>query len=50
MKWEYKQAFDLDEKSLNKIGFDGWELVSVTAHRGSYIKNFTEYIFKRLLQ
>jgi hypothetical protein len=29
LKWEYKKTKDLDEKQLNQLGEEGWELVAV---------------------
>ncbi|MCU1266283.1 MAG: hypothetical protein JWM21_2601 [Acidobacteria bacterium] len=42
--WEYKVlAVSWDEKDLNTLGGDGWELVAVDASRGDYSRAF----FKR---
>jgi hypothetical protein len=42
--WEYKVLeANWDEKQLNNLGAEGWELVAVDAARGDYIRAF----FKR---
>jgi hypothetical protein len=42
--WEYKVLeANWDEKQLNRLGAEGWELVAVDASRGDYIRAF----FKR---
>jgi hypothetical protein len=52
MKFEYKVELcwgkDSEHESwLNKVGEEGWELISVTPQKNS---NFFRYIFKRLKQ
>ncbi len=42
--WEYKVERDnWDEKHLNDLGAEGWELVTVDSARGDYVRAF----FKR---
>jgi|CXWL01.1.fsa_nt_gi hypothetical protein len=50
MKWEYKVVFTYDyrhvENEFNKLGLEGWELVSVRV--GKYVDD-TLIVFKRRL-
>ena len=42
--WQYKVLeANCDEKQLNRLGAEGWELVAVDASRGDYVRAF----FKR---
>jgi hypothetical protein len=42
--WEYKVLeANWDEKQLNNLGTEGWELVAVDASRGDFVRAF----FKR---
>jgi len=43
-KWEYKKETHLDEAGMNKLGAQGWELVSVSSDRDG---NNKYYLFKR---
>ena len=52
MKWEYlrRNGRDLYTDELNKLGSEGWELVShSTTHSGGWPVGSTEhhYVFKR---
>lgn len=39
--WEYKvELNNWDEKRLNDLGAEGWELVAVDSSRGDYIRVF----------
>jgi len=42
-KWEYKSATALEDKDLNRLGDEGWELVAVTVDKGGGYY----YFFKR---
>ena len=43
-KWEYKIVGNVNELELNRLGEQGWELVSVTFTDSAYVGN---YYFKR---
>lgn len=44
-RWEYKIEKDADEKRLNQLGAEGWELV--TLDRGSGSLSRSMFVFKR---
>ncbi len=44
--WEYKTEFgNISDRSLNKLGSDGWELVAVEQHERMSLRR---YYFKRI--
>jgi hypothetical protein len=45
MKWEYKLELNLEEKELNDLGQEGWELVSVSPCGKDH--SYTGFFFKR---
>ncbi len=46
-KFEYKFAFSPNEKEVNKLAADGWELAAVDAGKSGLASNVATYIFKR---
>ena len=44
-QWEYKIEKDADERRLNLLGSEGWELV--TLDRGSGAMSRSMFVFKR---
>jgi hypothetical protein len=42
--WEYKVVQHPTEASLNELGVQGWELVSVTAYGGASFGSTTAYL------
>jgi hypothetical protein len=39
-KWEYKILVHPDDKRLNELGQEGWELVTVTTSPGSGVTSY----------
>lgn len=49
-KWEYKKITHyVDQKEMNVLGSEGWELLWIDKEPSSYSNNY-EYIFKRKKQ
>ncbi len=46
---EWQDGGDVDEETLNELGLDGWELVSITPSFGSRSPSQSRFIFKRPL-
>ncbi len=52
-KWEYKVTHDLRESELNKLGNEGWELVTIVAEVSGHADRTSSSVyayFKRQLQ
>lgn len=49
IKWKYKvvSAYGLDEKQLNALGSEGWELIALVPSLFLGVSEETEFIFKR---
>jgi hypothetical protein len=45
-KWEYKVVDTMDEAVMNKLGEQGWELISVPCSGGDYYGGCS-MVFKR---
>jgi hypothetical protein len=46
-KWEYKILYSRwDEQEFNRLGFEGWELVSITVNSHDQGADYTA-VFKR---
>lgn len=46
--WEYRIEKDADEKRLNQVGAEGWELVTLDRGTGSLSRSM--FVFKRRRQ
>jgi hypothetical protein len=47
VKWEYKMEYNVNEKKLNQLGEDGWELAGMGAEGSGPTANVITYVFKR---
>lgn len=49
IKWQYKVVYrsHLSEVTLNALGAEGWELLSVVFHSSSPSADYNNYYFKR---
>ena len=46
-KWEYFQKKHVNVEEMNRLGEDGWELVSVASDVATYSSTTFLYTFKR---